>query len=58
MAFSIHQDMDEEKNTLRPGDRGSAAKLPQALDGIGNWEGVLAYDEENTLLPCDGGSSA
>ena len=28
-----------------------------ALSGIGNGEGVLLYEEENTLLPGDGGSA-
>ena len=54
MAFSIHQDMDEEENTLLPGDGGSAAQLPPVLDGIGNGEGFFAYEEENTLRPVDG----
>ena len=42
MAFSIHQDMDEEENTLRPCEGGIATQLRPALAGIGNWEGVLA----------------
>ena len=37
MAFSIHQDMDKEKNTLRPGNGRSAAQLPPTLAIIGNW---------------------
>ena len=58
MEFSIHQDMDKEENTLRPGDGGIAAQLSPALAGIGNGEEVLAYKEENTLRPCYGGSAA
>ena len=50
--------MDEEENTLRPGDGGSAAQLPLALAGIWNGEGFLTYEEENIVLPGDGGSAA
>ena len=50
--------MDKEENTLRPGDGGSSDKLPPALSGIVNGEGVLAYEEENILHPGDGGISA
>ena len=50
--------MDEEENTLHPGDGGSAAQLLPALAGIGKGKGVLAYEEENTLRPGDGGSAA
>ena len=58
MEFSTHQDMDEEDNKLLPGDGGSAAQLPPALAGIGNREGVLAYEENNTLFAGDWGSDA
>ena len=58
MEFSTHQDMDEEENKLLPGDGGSAAQLPPALAGIGNREGVLAYEENNTLFAGDWGSDA
>ena len=37
--------MDEEDNTLLPGDGVSASQLPPALAGIVNEEGVLEYEE-------------
>ena len=37
--------MEEEVNTLLPGDGGSIAKLSPVLDGIVNGEVVLAYEE-------------
>ena len=37
--------MDEEENTLSPGDGGSAAQVPPSLARIVNGEGVLAYEE-------------
>ena len=36
IAFSIHQDMDKEDNTLRPGVGGSSAQYPPVLYGIWN----------------------
>ena len=38
MEFSIHQDMDEEENTLRPVDGGSSDQLFIEMYGIGNRE--------------------